>query len=125
MKLKDVKVGEDYYTDDDFEPIDGEEFQGIDEDECITKITILDKDDTQVKYCLSWEQDFTSIEEEEWVSFEDITFDCFLDPIEALTSYITKNKRMAKIYNEKQEKDYFTRNVEEAEAYLELLKEED
>jgi len=22
----------------------------------------LDKDDTQVKYCLSWEQDFTSIE---------------------------------------------------------------
>jgi len=32
---------------------------------------------------------------------------------------------MAKIYNEKQEKDYFTRNVEEAEAYLELLKEED
>jgi len=125
MNIKDVKVGEEYYTDDDFEPLNGDEFRGVDEDDCITRIIILDKNSTQVKYCPSWEQYYTFIEEEEWVNFEDITFDCFLDPVEALTSYITKNKRMAKIHNEKQAKEYFTRNVEDAEAYLELLKEED
>jgi len=120
MNIKDVEVNKIYFLDDIYFPPEKEDFS--DDDTSLLKVLIVRKNNSHIAFAYRWTPSGEKREDEEYIGFEDCYFNFFLTPEEAIISYIEKNKRLAKINNNKEIRDVYNELLNEAEAYLERLK---
>jgi len=118
MNIRDVEVNKIYFLDDEYLPPEKEDFS--DEDTSLSKVIIESKSDTGITF--RWASWGLLREDDEYMSFEDCYFNFFLTPEEAVSSYIERNKRWARISNKRERKDFYSMYLSEAETYLKRLK---